>query len=137
MKHNKSLGLDGISTEFYQAFWPLLGNLLTEVGLFNESYENGYLPDLQRKAVLSLIHEKGNEDDITNYRPISLTQCRLQTPSIYSCTANAESYRQNMFLVVVVVLLYPICLRCLEVILWSNFPSLFLFREYAIKSCLN
>ena len=35
MKHNKSPGLDGILTEFYQAFWPLLGNLLTEV--FNES----------------------------------------------------------------------------------------------------
>ena len=67
MKHNKSPGLDGISTEFYQAFWPLLGNLLTEV--FNESYEHGHLPDSQRKAVLSLIHKKGNEDDITNYRP--------------------------------------------------------------------
>ena len=71
MKHNKSPGLDGISTEFYQAFWPLLGNLLTEV--FSESYEHGYLPDSQRKAVLLLIHKKGNDDDITNYRPISLT----------------------------------------------------------------
>ena len=71
MKHNKSPGLDGITTEFYQAFWPLLGNLLTEV--FSESYESGFLPDSQRKAVMTLIYKKGNEDDIANYRPISLT----------------------------------------------------------------
>ena len=71
MKHNKSPGLDGIITEFYQSFWPLLGNLLTEV--FNESYESGYLPDSKRKAVMTLIYKKGNEDDIANYRPISLT----------------------------------------------------------------
>ena len=37
MKHNKSPGLEGITTEFYQASWPLLDHLLTEV--FNESYE--------------------------------------------------------------------------------------------------
>ena len=71
MKHNKSPGLDGITTEFYQAFWPLLGNLLTEV--FNESYESGFLPDSQRKAVMTLSYKKGNEDDIANYRPSSLT----------------------------------------------------------------
>ena len=54
MKHNKSPGLDEITTEFYQSFWSLLGNLLTEA--FSESYENGYLPDSQRKAVMTLIY---------------------------------------------------------------------------------
>ena len=53
MKYNKSPGLDGITTEFYQAFWPLLGNFLVEV--YNECYEEGILPDSQRQAVLSLI----------------------------------------------------------------------------------
>ena len=71
MKHNKSPGLDGITTEFYQAFWPLLGNFLVDV--YNECYEEGILPDSQRQAVLSLIFKKGNVDDIANYRPISLT----------------------------------------------------------------
>ena len=71
MKKNKSPGMDGITTEFYQAFWPLLGNLLVDV--FNESYELGKLPDSQRKSVMSLIFKRGDEDDISNYRPISLT----------------------------------------------------------------
>ena len=71
MKQNKSPGLDGLTVEFYQAFWPLLGNLLVDV--FNESYELGTLPDSQRKSVMSLIFKSGDEDDISNYRPISLT----------------------------------------------------------------
>ena len=71
MKGNKSPGLDGITIEFYQLFWPLLGNLLVEV--FNESHEDGKLPESQRKSVISLIHKKDREDDIKNYRPISLT----------------------------------------------------------------
>ena len=71
MKKNKSPGMDGITTEFYQAFWPFLGNLLVDV--FNQSYELGKLPDSQRKSVMSLIFKRGDEDDISNYRPISLT----------------------------------------------------------------
>ena len=73
MKGNKSPGLDGISIEFYQLFWPLLGNLLVEV--FNESHEDGKLPQRksQRKSVISLIHKKDRADDVKNYRPISLT----------------------------------------------------------------
>ena len=71
MKKNKSPGLDGITTEFYQAFWHILGNILVDV--YNDSYRLGKLSDSQRKAVMSLIFKKGDEDDITNYRPISLT----------------------------------------------------------------
>ncbi len=71
MKKNKSPGLDGITTEFYQEFWPLIGNLL--VNVYNESYENGNLSDSQRKSVMALIFKDGKRDDIANYRPISLT----------------------------------------------------------------
>ena len=39
----------------------------------NEGFKNGYLPDTQRTSVLSLIFKKGPENDIANYRPISLT----------------------------------------------------------------
>ena len=87
MKKNKSPGLDGLTTEFYQTFWPVVGNLL--INVFNESYENGSLPDTQKKAVMSLIYkkkddeefvlfndtwsQKGHDENIANYRPISLT----------------------------------------------------------------
>ena len=37
MKRNKSPGLDGICIEFYQVFWPLIGNVLVRV--FNQSFE--------------------------------------------------------------------------------------------------
>ena len=71
MKHNKSPGLDGITVEFYQTFWPLLGNFVIEV--YNESYQHGSLPESQRVAVMSLIFKGGDEENIENYRPISLT----------------------------------------------------------------
>ena len=71
MKKSKSPGLDGITVEFYQAFWPLIGRLVVDV--FNESHDHGTLPISQRKSVMSLIFKKGNEEDISNYRPISLT----------------------------------------------------------------
>ena len=71
MKQNKSPGLDGITTEFYQAFCPTLGNLLVTV--FNDSHELGSLPESQRKSDMSLTFKKDDDEDIANYRPISLT----------------------------------------------------------------
>ena len=76
MKKNKSPGLDGITTEFYLEFWPLIGNLLVDV--FNHSHDTGNLPDSLRKSVMSLIYKKDDEDDIRNYRPISLTNVDYQ-----------------------------------------------------------
>ena len=71
MKINKSPGLDGICVEFYQTFWPILGNFLVDV--FNSSYRKGKLVQSQRLSVMTLIHKKDDRDDINNYRPISLT----------------------------------------------------------------
>ena len=56
MKTNKAPGLDGITTELYKAFWPVLGNLIVHV--FDESYELGELSESQWKAVISLIFKK-------------------------------------------------------------------------------
>ena len=71
LKKNKSPGLDGITVEFYQAFWPLIGRLVADG--FNESHDHGTLPISKRKSVMSLIFKKGNEEDISNERPISLS----------------------------------------------------------------
>ena len=74
IKINKSQGLDGICIEFYKKFWPVVGRLLVDV--FNDSYSidaEGILPDSERTAVMTLIFKKGEEDEIGNFRPISLT----------------------------------------------------------------
>ena len=71
MKKNKAPGLDGIITEFYQEFWPLISNLLVDV--YNQSHDTGSLPDSLRISVMSLIYKKDDEDDIRSYRPMSLT----------------------------------------------------------------
>ena len=62
MKQNKSPGLDGLTVEFYQAFWPLLGNFL--IGVYNESYQRGSLPESQKWLFLSLIFKIGDEENI-------------------------------------------------------------------------
>ena len=66
----KSPGLDGISIDFYEKFWTLIGNLLVEV--FNNSYEDGILPDSQ-SLLFTVIFKSGDECDLSNYHPISLT----------------------------------------------------------------
>ena len=71
MKRKKARGLDGITIEFYEHFWSLLGDLL--INVFNESYENEIFSSSQRSAVMTLIFKQGDREDISNYRPISLT----------------------------------------------------------------
>ncbi len=72
LKSNKSPGLDGLTSEFYQCIWPVIGDFL--VGVYNESFCNGILPLSQRTSVLSLIFKGGGGlCDIVNYRPITLS----------------------------------------------------------------
>ena len=41
--------------------------------MYNECFEAKELPLSMRKSVITLIHKKDDKSDITNYRPISLT----------------------------------------------------------------
>ena len=68
---NKSPGNDGLTAEFYRAFWHTLGNLI--VDSLNYSYDYGELSNSQKEAIITLI-EKNNKDkrDLSNCRPISL-----------------------------------------------------------------
>ena len=68
MAKGKSPGSDGLPSEFYVAFWDLLGEDL--VNVFNASLEAGLLPFSQRETLIALIFKKGDRLDHKNWRPI-------------------------------------------------------------------
>ena len=70
-KNNKTPGNDGLTVEFYKAFWNQKGNML--VDCLNYSHEHGELSSSQKQALIILL-EKENRDRrfIKNWRPISL-----------------------------------------------------------------
>ena len=70
MENNKSPGLDGLSTNFYKCFWPILGHELTQI--FNYAFDHGHLPLTQRLGVISLLFKKGDRTQLQNWRPITL-----------------------------------------------------------------
>ena len=70
-KNNKSPGNDGLTAEFYNTFWPILGNLL--VDSLNTAHIQGKLSNTQRQAIITLIEKKDKDRRyIENWRPISL-----------------------------------------------------------------
>ncbi|CAM2111071.1 unnamed protein product [Caretta caretta] len=69
MPTNKSPGMDGLTVEFYRAFWDILGPDLVTV--WAESLQNGVLP-LSCRAVLTLLPKKGDLHDLRNWCPVSL-----------------------------------------------------------------
>ncbi|CAM2118676.1 unnamed protein product [Caretta caretta] len=85
MPTNKSPGMDGLTVEFYRAFWDILGPDLVTVSA--ESLQSGVLPLSCRRAVLALLPKKGDLRDLRNWRPVSL----LSTD--YKIVAKAISLR--------------------------------------------
>ena len=62
---------DGLTIEFYVAFWSLIEKPL--VDCINCSYEFGELSNSQKQAIITLIERKGKDKRvIKNWRPISL-----------------------------------------------------------------
>ncbi|CAM2111690.1 unnamed protein product [Caretta caretta] len=85
MPTNKSPGMDGLTVEFYRAFWDILGPDLVTV--WADSLQSGVLPLSCRRAVLALLPKKGDLRDLRNWRPVSL----LSTD--YKIVAKAISLR--------------------------------------------
>ena len=59
METGKSPGIDGLTAEFYTAFWAVLGSDLAEV--LNYGFQHGQLSVSQRRGLLSLIFKKGEK----------------------------------------------------------------------------
>jgi len=55
-KSNETPGNDGLTIEFYKAFWSLLGTQLVDAFIY--SYEHGQLSTSQRQAVITLLEKK-------------------------------------------------------------------------------
>jgi hypothetical protein len=58
MKLNKSPGLDGLTVEFYRAFWGKLKIVLTDI--YNKRYNEAVMSYSQRSSILSLLFKKGD-----------------------------------------------------------------------------
>ena len=69
LNNNKSPGLDGLTSEFYQAFWPILREDLMSV--LNFSIASQRMPISCRRGVITLLPKKGDLLDISNWRPVS------------------------------------------------------------------
>ena len=70
MENDKSPGIDGLTTNFYKQFWPILGDKLTSV--CNHAFHAGHLSITQRRGIITLIFKKGDRSLLKNWRPITL-----------------------------------------------------------------
>ncbi|KAJ8028516.1 hypothetical protein HOLleu_30774 [Holothuria leucospilota] len=70
MESSKSPGLDGLTVEFYRAFWPEMSVILSK--LISEIFQAGELTESMKGSVITLIPKKGDLRRLTNWRPISL-----------------------------------------------------------------
>lgn len=71
LKTNSACGLDGISVSFIKTFKAHLLDPL--MFLINLAYQKGVFPTILKESVITPIHKSGNQHELNNYRPISVT----------------------------------------------------------------
>ena len=91
MKSGKSPGTDGLTSEFYKAFWEILGKDLHDTMSF--CLDRGEMTPTQRHAVITCLYKKGDKEQISNWRPVSLlnTDYKIFTKAIANKIATSLS----------------------------------------------
>lgn len=96
MSNNKSPGLDGFPREFYAIMWKEIGNDLSDV-IANVCLMDK-MPASWSVGLVTLIYkEKGNINDLKNWRPITLlnTDYKIMTKVISTRVRNASNNLVN------------------------------------------
>lgn len=70
MKKGKAPGEDGITADILHEGGEHIEDILTD--LFNRCLKQKDVPEDWKNAIIILLHKKGEREDISNYRPISL-----------------------------------------------------------------
>ena len=76
MAKGKALGPDGLSVEFYTQCWPIVKHDF--VNSRNQMYSTQTIDNRTKSGFITLIHKKGPQTKISNYRPISLLNYDLK-----------------------------------------------------------
>ena len=71
--NDKSPGCDGLTAEFYQTFFGVIGSDLVDV--INYAFENEKLTLTMRRGIIVLIWKCNEREYLKNWRPISLLNC--------------------------------------------------------------
>ena len=69
-ENHKSPGWDGLTYEFYKAFWNIFEDDFFQ--LKTTIFTEGELTVSQKRALISLLHKKGDKKELDNWRPLSL-----------------------------------------------------------------
>ncbi|KAJ4946568.1 hypothetical protein JOQ06_024233, partial [Pogonophryne albipinna] len=80
MASGKAPGIDGLPADFFKHFWSILGHDLLDVLM--ESFGKGTLPASCRRAVISLLPNKGDLTLLKNWRPVALLSAAPKMPSL-------------------------------------------------------
>ena len=70
-KKGKSPGTDGLTPELYQCFYEDIKFHL--MSMLQECFIDGELCESMKQGIITLIHKGGDELEMKNYRPVSLT----------------------------------------------------------------
>jgi exonuclease III len=90
-------GSDGLTYEFYRAFWDVIGEPLAEV--FGEAFATGHLPPSMLLGIIVIVYKgikAGPRSDVRAYRPLTMLNCD------YKLLAKTVSLRFNVPLTTVI-----------------------------------